>query len=202
MSAGHHIPPDRLAALALAVRAPDTDGDRQTLAHLAACDACSSTLAGITATTDALRDAAWDEADRIFDDAALETARARILDRILHLGKAARVLRFPSRAREAAMPVSQVSRRWISVAAAAGLIIGLVAGQTLHFVPWDAAISVSAPSLRQAQPARSDGVALLQPSTPLSTDDELLVEIDEAVQLRRAASLRALDAFTPLTEIH
>ncbi len=38
------------------------------------------------------------------------------------------------------------------------------------------------------------------------SDDQLLDEIDEAVQSSRAASLRALDAFTPhvgeLVEIH
>ncbi len=77
------------------------------------------------------------EADAIFDAASLDTQRSRILDRLAHLGQVARVLQFPTRTREVAMPVATGSRRWVSVAAAAGLIIGLVAGQLLHFVPLD-----------------------------------------------------------------
>ncbi len=69
----------------------------------------------------------------------LDAQRTRILDRLAHLGQAARVLRFPRRtARSRRCRSSTGSRRWVSVAAAAGLIIGLVAGQLLHFVPWEA----------------------------------------------------------------
>jgi hypothetical protein len=34
-------------------------------------------------------------------------------------------------------------------------------------------------------------------SLPLLTDDELMEEVEAAVQLRRAQSLRAIDALTP-----
>lgn len=195
---GSCVPFDRLTALALAAQAPERDQDRQLLAHVAACETCTATLADLTSQMEGLRDAAWQEADAVFDDGALETQRAKILDRIANLGKAARVLRFPGRAREAAMPVSPISRRWISVAAAAGLIIGLVAGQMLHFVPWDSRLHRPTAQL-QAAPRGTAGPVIVQTrSTVVSaTDDELLDEIDEAMQLRRAASLRALDAFTP-----
>ena len=116
------------------------------------------------------------------------------------------MLRFPGRVREAAMPVSPVSRRWISVAAAAGLIIGLVAGQMIHLVPWEQRLHRASVAPAQA-PQRSSGPMIVQASSTVavSSDDELMDEIDEAMQLRRAATLRALDAFTPrvgeLTEI-
>jgi hypothetical protein len=198
-----HIPADRLTALAFVARAP---GDRaleshdETLAfeHVARCEDCAARLAQLTADADELRDLAVAQADSVFDDARLDAQRTRILDRLAYLGQTARVISFPRRNREAAMPVSSTGRRWISVAAAAGLIIGLVAGQLLHFVP-------SAP-----RPARDDGGALqiverpdspllvpVSASVPMLSDDELMEEVEAAVQLRRVNSLRAIDALTP-----
>ena len=198
---GSCVPADRLTALALASQAPEGDHDRELLAHVAVCDACAVRLAELTSEFDALRRAAWHEADAAFDDAALETQRSKILDRLSHLGQAARVLRFPARAREAAMPVSPISRRWLSVAAAAGLLIGLVAGQLIHFVPWDTRLHRAAPAQPQTITSSrgSTGTGIVQASSTMGavTDEELLDEIDEAMQLRRATSLRALDAFTP-----
>jgi hypothetical protein len=195
---GACVPLDRLTALALAAHAPQSDHDRVLLAHVAACHACAATLSGLTRQLDSLREVACQEADTAFDDAFLDAQRSKILDRLAHLGKAARVLRFPARSREAAMPVSPISRRWISVAAAAGLIIGLVAGQLIHFVPWDTRLHRSPQAQNPAAP-RGSGPIIMQVSSTVaaSADEDLLDEIDEAMELRRAISLRALDAFTP-----
>jgi hypothetical protein len=187
-----HVPAERLTALALLARAPDDRQDQQALAHVHRCQTCATALARFRAEADVLRDVAFAEVDEIFDESRLEAQRSRILDRLAQVGHAARVLRFPARNREAAMPAPTGSRRWVSVAAAAGLIIGLLAGQLVHLIPWDPrdrdqAIS----SIRQSPilvPA-SGGHAL--------TDDELLDEIEAAVQVRRAHSLRALDEITP-----
>lgn len=193
------VPRDRLMALAVVPDAPQSDHDRQLLAHVAGCDACATHLAQLTAEMDSLREAAWREADAMFDDAALDTQRTKILDRLAHLGKAARVLRFPARVREGAMPVSPVSRRWISVAAAAGLIIGLLAGQLIHFVPWDTRLHRVTPGSTASVSRPSASVPMIIQASAGSgpSDDELLDEVDQAVQSSRAASLRALDAFTP-----
>ena len=194
-----HLSADRLTALALIARAPGAEQDAEALAHVAGCPACTAALAGFTADADTLRDAAMAETDAVFDDARLEAQRSRILDRLAQMGHAARVLRFPARSREAAMPVTTGTRRWVSVAAAAGLIIGLLAGQLVHLLPWDSrsdrdAISSSLQSSgRQSPilvPASMTGHAL--------SDDELLDEIEAAVQVRRAHSLRALDELTPV----
>jgi hypothetical protein len=198
---GPCVAPDRLAAFALEAHAPESELDRETLSHLAVCSACANRLEDLTREFDQLRAEAWREADTIFDDAALEVQRSRILDRLSHLGQVARVLRFPSPAREAAMPVSPMSRRWLSVAAAAGLLIGLVAGQVIHFVPWDTRLHRPQASQLQAPapPARGTAgpVVVHASSGGTGSDDELLIEIEEAMEYRRAASLRALDAFTP-----
>jgi hypothetical protein len=86
------------------------------------------------AALEAYRAAACAEADAHFDDRALETQRHKILDRLAHLGHPARVIRFP-KAGNVELPTGGVNRRWISVAAAAGLIIGLLGGQLVHLVP-------------------------------------------------------------------
>ena len=188
---------DRLTALALTAQAPASDHDRKILTHIGACDACATRLADLTAQMESLRDAAWQEADAEFDEAMLETQRARIMARLAHLGKAARVLRFPARMREAAMPVSPISRRWVSVAAAAGLIIGLATGQLLHLVPWESRLH-QAGQLQVAPSRTSAGPVLIQSAAVANFgDDGLLDEIDEAMQLRGAPNLRALDALTP-----
>lgn len=194
----NHVPVDRLTALAFVARAPGTAPDEQAIVHVSQCDHCAAELARLTAEADLLRATAFARADAIFDDAMLEAQRSRILDRLANLGQVARVLRFPRHGREVAMPVSTGSRRWISVAAAAGLIIGLVAGQLLHFVPSDGTARRETTLTLQA-PARPIGSGLIPASAtgPSVTDDQLLDEIEAAVQLRRAHSLRALDALTP-----
>ena len=197
---GSCVPFDRLTALALAAQAPATDHDRQLLTHVGSCETCASRLAELTVQMETLRDAAWQEADAAFDDAMLDAQRGKILARLANLGKAARVLRFPARMRDASMPVSPISRRWVSVAAAAGLIIGLVAGQLLHFVPWESQLHrQSAPLQGSSAPRPSAGPVVVQNAAAVVSlsDDALLDEIDEAMQLRRAPNLRALDAFTP-----
>ena len=147
------------------------------------------------AALEAYRAAACAEADAHFDDRALETQRHKILARLAHLGHPAKVIRFP-RAGQVDVPAGRVNRGWISVAAAAGLIIGLLGGQLVHLVPQ--------PSRRLAPMATS--IAPSAPSGPTfvpvtaSADDGLLGEIELAMQVRSAAELRALDEFTPLAD--
>lgn len=203
MRAHRHIPIDRLTALALVARAPDDASadaadDQRALDHVGECAECSAAFARLAAEADQLRDAAFAEADQVFDDARLEAQRTRILDRLAHLGQAARVLSFPRRTREVVMPVSTSSRRWVSVAAAAGLIIGLVAGQMLHFMPsGNMAVRDQAFTVQSADRSGSPLFLPASATMPALSDDELMEEVETAVQVRRAASLRALDALTP-----
>jgi hypothetical protein len=199
-----HIPLDQLTALAFVARAPEdvspeAADDQVALEHLATCDRCSARFAGLTADAEGLRDIAIAQADEVFDDAMLETQRTRILDRLAHLGQAARVLSFPRRTREVIMPVSSGSRRWISVAAAAGLIIGLVAGQMLHFVPSRGTAAVRDPAVSMQAADRPSGPMIVPASAslPVLSDDDLMEEVEASIQMRRAQSLRALDALTP-----
>jgi hypothetical protein len=198
-----HIATDRLTALAFIVRAPEDQSpeataDSRALAHVAECDECAARFATLVTNADSLRDAANAAADDVFDDAMLDAQRTRILDRLAHLGQAARVLTFPRRPREAAMPVGSTSRRWVSGAAAAGLIIGLVAGQMLHFFPAGTPpLREDAVSMQAAERSARPAIVPASASLPVLSDDELMEEVERAIAARRAPSLRAIDAFTP-----
>jgi hypothetical protein len=196
-----HVPAEQLTALALAPAVTSAD-DRLALDHIEACESCAQALAQLTTEVADWRRAAASAADAQFDDGALEAQRFRILDRLAHLGQSARVLRFPGRSVARSAQRGLVSRRWISAAAAAGLLIGIVTGRVLHIIPGDRALHVQADAARVA--ARPPGPSIVQASISMPTsDDELLDEIDRAVRERQhARELRALDALTPtLNEI-
>jgi hypothetical protein len=83
----------------------------------------------------------------------------------------------------------------VSVAAAAGLIIGLVAGQLLRFVPWEGSRRDAGLTLQVSRPTTGMVPAATNAST--MSDEQFLDEIEAALQARHAHSLRALDALTP-----
>jgi hypothetical protein len=145
------------------------------------------------AALEAYRAAACAEADAHFDDRALDVQRHKILDRLAHLGHPARVIRFP-KAGSVELPASHLNRRWISVAAAAGLIIGLLGGQLVHLVPQNnRRLAPMATSIAPSAPSRPTFVPITA-----SIDDGLLGEVESVMEVRIASELRALDDFTPL----
>ncbi|HQZ39021.1 MAG: hypothetical protein IT180_12900 [Acidobacteria bacterium] len=148
------------------------------------------------AALEAYRAAAWAEADAHFDERALEAQRARILQRLDQAGQRARVLPFPGHPAAGARPGAASSRRWISLAAAAGLLIGLVTGQLLHVVPGG---STGQRQAVRSQPApegpASMGVTRVSVSMT-DPDDDLLDAIDLAVTRDSVSELRALHDLT------
>jgi hypothetical protein len=147
----------------------------------------------LAAALEAYRAAAHAEADALFDAEALDAQRQRILQRIDLAGQPARVLRFPGTP-SALGTVRPVSRRWISVAAAAGLLVGILTGQLIHVMPGDVARHRDAGLARSgATPAR--GLTVV-PASVSDADDELLNAIDLAVSSRGPSDLRALQDIT------
>lgn len=196
-----HIPADRLTALALVARAPQDQpadsADVVALEHLGRCDVCARRFSQVSRDVDGMREVAFAQADEVFDDSMLDAQRTRILDRLAHIGQSARVISFPARAREVTMPVSTNGRRWISVAAAAGLIIGLVAGQLLHFVPTAAMPPDDSPRMQASDRPGAAPIVPVSASFKDLSDDELMEEVEAAIELRRVRGLRVIDALTP-----
>jgi hypothetical protein len=147
------------------------------------------------AALEAYRAAACAEADAHFDDRALEAQRHKILARLEHLGHPAKVIRFP-KAPQGDVPSTSMNRGWISVAAAAGLIIGLLGGQVVHLLP-HSPVRLAPMATSIAPSAATSNAAIVQASAPID-DDGFLSEIELVMEVRGASELRALDEFTPL----
>lgn len=149
----------------------------------------------LTEALDAYRAAARAEADGYFDERALEAQRARILSRLEQAGHRARVLPFPG-AGTSVRSGNSHPRRWISAAAAAGLLIGLVTGQLLHVMPGDN--WVHRDPVRMAPPAAAPRMAIVPAvvNTSLDPEDALLDAIEAAVARPGASDLRAFEDLT------
>ena len=158
---------------------------------------CDDTEPSQAVTLNAYRAAAHAEADAVFDDRALDAQRHKILARLANLGHTAKVIRFPLAAR-VTEPAAGVNRRWISVAAAAGLIIGLLGGQIVHLVPQPT--RRLAPMASSMAPSASSMAGYVPARMISPQDDGLLGEVDFAVQVRSASELRTLDELTPFHE--
>ena len=152
--------------------------------------------AAIDAALEQYRAAACAEADAHFDDRALDAQRHKILARLAHLGQPAKVIRFP-KAPQGEMPIGSVNRRWISVAAAAGLIIGLLGGQLVHLVPQQQAHRL-APMATSIAPSAPSGPTFVPVSA--AADDGFLGEIELVMQSRTAPEFRALDELMSLDD--
>ena len=148
------------------------------------------------AALEAYRAAAWAEADAHFDDRALEGQRHKILAKLAHLGHPAKVIRFP-KAPLGEVPPARPNRRWISVAAAAGLLIGLLGGQLVHIVPQPS--RRLAPMATTIAPSAAPSLPAFVPASA-PVDDGLLGEIELVMQARTANELRALDDFTSFAD--
>jgi hypothetical protein len=144
---------------------------------------------------EAYKAAAWAEADAHFDERTLEAQRLRILARIEQGGQRAKVLPFPGAAPTGRL-VGGSSRRWISAAAAAGLLVGLLTGQLLHVMPGDNWVHPERRTLTQQSTPALRSVVPAVATASLDPDDMLLDAIDRAVAQQSITDLRAFDDLT------
>lgn len=181
----------------------DSDDSRDTEPHLAACAHCRTRYAAFTGWLDDLRTDAHGEIDEQFTPDRLAAQQSAVLRRLENLERPARVIAFPRFARPVSAPQSHV-QRWIAAAAAAGLIIGLAAGQLFDL---RRGLLIGAPGAGTAvteRVAQAPGVARDTDVTPAAyvspaADDEALVYGDGELTLRsvRVSSLRPMDDITP-----
>jgi len=178
----HHLSEDRL------IEACTLDSlEPRELEHLQRCRTCSTRRADIESLVAEVSLAARTEADAAFPPDRLARQRARIMSRVNHDNRPGRVLSFPGHAGEAT-PVRKAPRtRWVAGAAAAGLVIGLVAGRVSHdFSPRPSTAAVNRPSPAPVS-AASDARA----------EEELLGQIELAVATPGGRTLGTLNALTP-----
>jgi hypothetical protein len=179
-----HLSDDRL------IEACTTDAfDVRELQHLQHCRSCATRRADLTALLADVSLAATAEADAAFSPERLARQRTRILHRVEQDGRPARVITFPGQPTEPPPAMSRPGTRWVAGAAAAGLIIGLVAGHMSHDFPAPAARTAS-----ERPPAR---VAPLPAANAAFAEEELLGQIELAVAIPGGSALGTLNALTP-----
>jgi len=190
MKGQRHLSDDRLIEVCLDC-AP-AQPERQ---HLESCVECRARRDDIAQMLNDVSRAAIADADAAFSAERLARQQARILQRLDHEGRPARVIAFPAGyAAEAFALRSRPAMRWVAGAAAAGLIIGLLAGHLAHD------FSMIRP-VRARQATAAAGLATEAPTlhaiaTTIS-EDEFLGQIDLAIEGSGSTSLRPLDELTP-----
>jgi len=166
--------------------------------HLASCAECQSRYTAFTAWLDGLRDDARAEADKAFPPERLAAQHAQVLRRLEALEKPARVIAFPRFGR----PVTSTqghAQRWVAGAAAAGLVIGLAAGQFLDF-RHKFASTVPQPqntTVRFTTPQQPGGPMAAIPREPLVSDETIFYGGDTAQSVVRVSTLQSMDDITP-----
>ena len=152
-------------------------------AHLDRCDICAERAVDVGRWLDELRIAATEGADAAFTSERLAAQQSQILRRLEQLDSPARVIAFPAatRADRQAYGGRRVNVSWVGIAAAAGLMIGILGGhmgtQLLQPPPVN-------------PPAVVDGGT--QPALPV--DGGFL---DESYDRLRIESLELIDSMTP-----
>ena len=191
MKRSAHISDDRLVEVYFERTA--TSGED---AHLAACEACCARWSRLDALLREMTDAATAEADAAFPAERLAAQHARIMHKIELDGRPARVIAFPASPAADPRPLrTRPAARWIAGAAAAGLVIGLLAGHMAHDFP-SSGVSPRPAAVRTAIPRGTPAPAMRTVNASLN-DEELLGEIENALDGPFVTVLRSLNDLTP-----
>jgi hypothetical protein len=193
--AQRHLTDDAFADLWSAAAA---SGEPVADPHLAACAQCRTRYSAFTGWLDRIHDDAVGEADEAFPAERLAAQQAQVMRRLEALERPARVIAFPRFAR----PVTSTqghAQRWVAAAAAAGLIIGLAAGQLVDvrrmFTPARIVATQQNARLTTTQPVGAPSVV---PASLSSVSDEtLFFGGDPARTTDRLPMLQAMDDITP-----
>ena len=193
--ANRHLGDDKFADIWSAAVA---DGEPVADPHLASCSECQSRYAEFTDWLERIHDDARTDAEEAFPPERLAAQQAQVMRRLEALERPARVIAFPRFAR----PVTSTQghmQRWVAAAAAAGLMIGLAAGQFFDirhaFTPLQTQPTTQTARLVPSQPA---GVPSVVPVSASSVSDEaLFFGADPAQTSERLSMLRSIDDITP-----
>lgn len=154
-------------------------GDRP--AHLDRCDICAERAVELGRWLDELKSDATDAADAVFTTERLSTQESQILRRLEQLDSPARVISFPAatRADRQELAGRRVDVSWVGVAAAAGLMIGILGGHM---------------GTQLMQPGPANPATLVDATQQPPVDGGFL---DEAYDQLRIESLEPIDGLTP-----
>ena len=183
-----HLSDDRLIEICLGDPLAPIDEP-----HLRDCARCARRRAELSSTLGDVTARVIDEADEAFPAERLARQHVRIMQEVDHLGRPARVIAFPAgHTHERVRPAARHVRRWIAAtgAVAVAFLVGVFTEHLVHQLP----VGGVRPETRIAR--STDAVVARTVAASLS-DDELLGQIEAAVDSTGPAALRPLDALTP-----
>ena len=198
---GHHPSDTELIALVVPGSDSPTATDIVALAHVSQCRICTERSTSLQTFLDATATRAEADFERSVSAERLLAQRRRIVRRLrrsIEPSHTARVLQFPTIARPTLTRVHQAGR-WLAVAAVAGVVVGVTAGQFLHWHPESQVESVQT----EVVPARDqEATSPIMASTSLAddlffTDDPFLAEVELMLTDPRIPELDPLDEITP-----
>ena len=207
-----HLQDDALVECYYAARRGEA-ADPRSAEHLADCDGCAVRYAELGAFLNGLSEDAEAEVAALFPPETLRAQQQDIARRLELVGRAARVITFPGRS--AAQPSAPVSRsrvtrlasRWVAVAAAAGLFVGVAASSMFHFGPRvdfarsntrRSASPVAARQVMSSAPARlSQSAGDTAVKAVVDMDDMFMSDLEAVLDRPHTSELVAFDALTP-----
>jgi hypothetical protein len=162
--------------------------------HLDGCAACRARFEEFQRWIAGVGDELRAEADAAFPAERLAVQHAQIARRLETLERPGRVIAFPRAARAVISGNSHV-RRWVTAAAAAGLLAGVGLDQVIPLRnSFDRERMPSSASHLTAPKATARAVEIKDAATPSQSDEELL---SDAFARPRVSTLSALDDMTP-----
>ena len=183
----HHLTDTELLALQFDKR---RDGDVH--AHVAACATCQARGQAVTELLDDVTRATAEESDGLFGNDLLARQHARIMGRVAHECRSARIISFPAAPPAPVRPV-RGGTRWVAAAVAAGVILGIVGEHVTQRIARSRPVrSFQVPAV---QVAVDPGVTVRAVST--GSDDDFYGQVELAFGSAAPAALRPLDVLTP-----
>ena len=158
--------------------------------HLDRCDVCAERAVELARWLDGVQTDAVELSDASFTPERLAAQQHQILRRLEQLDNPARVISFPAAQRqESRSGGRRVAVSWVGVAAAAGLVLGLVGGQVTARLSQS---STSAPTATTASGPDTNLAAMVDlPSPPGNAD---WVDLSEDLDV---PTLRVMSDITP-----
>jgi hypothetical protein len=162
-------------------------GDRP--AHLDRCDICADRAVDLGRWLDDVKTAGVEAADAAFSPERLAMQQTQILRRLEQLDQPARVIAFPTQTRLGQRDPNdrRVAPAWIGVAAAAGLVLGLVGGQVTARMGSRTPV-LQAPVVAQSAGDEPQAISTVRLSQP---------DLDLDLEGLNIPALDAVDGITP-----
>jgi hypothetical protein len=169
--------------------------------HLDRCDLCADRAAEMGRWLDEVKAVADAEVDAAFPAERLAAQHAQIMRRLEQADEPARVLEFPRQsARIAREPHGRrVAPAWVGVAAAAGLVVGMISGQMTarHEQPAAAPAEASTAAIEVAPAAAVPATTAATPASHAGARPDGPSLLDMDLEGYTPDTLRVFDEATP-----